>query len=77
MQQGTGRHDDNRTGQDLPNASGEVSDEDVNDITDDETGKPTGQDHSTERHEITDPDSGVGAVQDREDRTSDVARIKD
>lgn len=66
------------TGRNLPDGDGTVSDEDVNAI-DDGCGKsaPTGQDHSTEDHEKTMPDSGVGAVQDNSDTTSDVARIDD
>lgn len=70
------RRDDERTGSDLPKASGEVSDDDVAAIGRDRKG-PTGQDHSTERHEITDPDHGVGEFQDREDTTSDIAHFKD
>jgi len=60
-----------------PLGTGEVGDEQVNAITDDKTGKKTGQDHSTEHHEMTEPESGVGAVQDREDSGSDIARIRD
>ena len=69
--------DENATGRDLPNSDGTVSDEDVNAIDDDGRGKPTGQDHSTERHELTDPDDGVGGVQESSDTTSDIARIRD
>ena len=32
---------------------------------------------TTEHHEVTDPDHGVGEIQDREDTTSDIARIRD
>jgi hypothetical protein len=60
-----------------PKGTGEVGDEQVNAITDDGSDKPTGQDHSTEHHEITEPESGVGEFQDRSDTTSDVARIRD
>ncbi|HMJ09328.1 MAG TPA: hypothetical protein VK468_10010 [Pyrinomonadaceae bacterium] len=77
MGQETGRKkDEDATGRDLPNSDGTVSDEDVDAITDRGRGK-TGQDHSTERHEATEPDDGVGDVQDRSDTTSDVARIRD
>ncbi|HEY0429163.1 MAG TPA: hypothetical protein VGC76_15390 [Pyrinomonadaceae bacterium] len=64
------------TGRNLPDGDGTVSDEDVNAI-DDGCGKtaPTGQDHSTEDYEKTMPTSGVGAVQDSSDTTSDVAHI--
>lgn len=66
-----------KTGSDLPNADGNVSDDDVNKITDDGTNKPTGQDHSTENYGETMPDSGVGAIQDNSDTESDIARIKE
>lgn len=66
-----------KTGSDLPNADGMVSDEDLNKITDDGTDKPTGQDHSTENYEESEPTEGVGAVQDNSDTTSDIAHFKD
>lgn len=66
-----------KTGSDLPNADGNVSDEDVNKITDDGSDKPTGQDHSTENYGETMPDSGVGAIQDNSDTESDIAHIKE
>lgn len=65
------------TGRNLPDSDGTVSDEDVNSIDDDGGGKPTGQDHSTENHGETMPDSGVGAVQNANDTTSDIANIND
>lgn len=65
------------TGRNLPNADGNVSDEDVNAITDDGSGKPTGQDHSLENYGESMPDSGVGAVQNSSDTTSDIAHIED
>ena len=68
--------DEDATGRDLPNSDGTVSDEDVNAITDRGREK-TGQDHSTEHHERTEPTDGVGGVQDSSDSTSDVARIRD
>ena len=67
--------EDNATGSDLPSGDGNVGDEQVNAITDDGSDKETGQDHSTENHEQNDPDSGVGAIQDREDTLSDVAKL--
>ena len=66
-----------KTGSDLPNADGMVSDEDLNKITDDGTGKTTGQDHSTENYEESEPTEGVGAVQHNSDTTSDIAHFKD
>ena len=69
--------DEEKTGKYTP-GEGLVSDEDMDAITgDDRKGKPTGQDHSTENYEETEPDSGVGAVQDYSDTSSDIARIKD
>jgi hypothetical protein len=60
-----------------PKGTGEPGEEQVQAITDDQSDKKTGQDHSTEHHEETEPESGVGAVQDREDTVSDIARIRD
>ena len=69
--------DEEGTGKYTP-GEGLVSDEALHEITDDDQkGKPTGQDHSTEHYEETEPDSGVGAVQDYSDTSSDIARIKD
>lgn len=69
------KKDEELTGRDLPNASGEVSDEDVQAITDDHRGEKIGQDHSTENYSDTMPESGVGAIQDNSDTTSDIARL--
>jgi hypothetical protein len=66
-----------KTGSDLPNADGNISDEDLNKITDDGSDKPTGQDHSTENYGETMPDSGVGAIQDNSDTTTDIAHFKE
>ena len=71
------RKDEELTGSDIPGGTGEVSDEDINAITDDDSDKKTGQDHSLENYGETMPDGGVGAVQDNSDTTSDVARIND
>ncbi len=67
------------TGSDIPGGDGTISDEDVNAISNDtKAGKSkTGQDHSTENRERSEPESGVGAVQDYSDTTSDIARIND
>lgn len=64
------------TGSDLPKGDGTVSDEDVHKITDDASDKPTGQDHSTENYEESEPRDGVGAVQRSSDTSSDIANIK-
>ncbi|HSU25925.1 MAG TPA: hypothetical protein VLI65_08090 [Pyrinomonadaceae bacterium] len=72
------KKDEELTGRDLPNATGEVSQEDIDAITDENRdGKPTGQDHSTENYEETEPDSGVGAIQDSSNTMSDIARLPD
>jgi len=71
------KKDESATGRDMPGGDGTVGDEQVNAIGSKPKGKPIGQDHSTEHHEQTDPDHGVGAIQDREDTTTDVARISD
>jgi len=65
------------TGSNLPHGDGTVSDEDVNAIDDQGEGKPIGQDHSTENREDSMPTSGVGAIQNSSDTTSDIARIAD
>ena len=74
MDQQQREHDDLQTGLDLPNADGQVSDEDADLREERKTGKG-GQDHSLDRHEQTAPASGVGNVQDSSDMTSDIAHI--
>ena len=73
------REEDERSGRDTPGASGEVSDEDINAISNETASEETeiGQDHSTENYGDSFPDHGVGAVQNASDTTSDVARIDD
>ncbi len=75
-QQDVREHDDLQTGLDLPNADGQVSDEDA-DLRDNRKTGVGGQDHSLDRHEQTAPTSGVGAVQDSSDTTSDIAHIEE
>lgn len=65
------------TGSNLPHGDGTVSDEDVDKIDDDGSGKPIGQDHSTENREDMMPTGGVGAIQNSSDTTSDIAHIAD
>jgi hypothetical protein len=69
--------DEDATGRDLPNGDGTVSTEDVNAIDDDGRRKKTGQDHSLDNYGETMPDDGVGAVQNANDTTSDVARVSE
>jgi len=75
--QGTKRNRDFITGHDILSGDGGVGDEQVNAIDPNRKGKPTGQDHSTEHHERTEPTEGVGAIQDSSDTTSDIADISD
>ncbi len=73
----TAKKDEELTGSDIPGGDGTVSDEDVNAITDDGSGKKTGQDHSLEDYEKSEPTDGVGAIQNSSDTTSDIAHIED
>jgi hypothetical protein len=69
-------HDDNKTGIDLPESDGQVSDDELQGFSRPDQKGEGGQDHSTENHEKTMPDDGVGAIQDRSDTTSDIARTE-
>ena len=44
------KRDDETEGKDIPRGTGEPGDEQVNAIDRDDSHKPIGQDHSTERH---------------------------
>ena len=76
-QQELPKHDDLETGHDLPDADGQVSDEDVNALDGPDGRLKGGKDHSLDNYEETLPDEGVGAIQDNSDTTSDMARIKE
>ncbi|MCY7345687.1 MAG: hypothetical protein LH614_05635 [Pyrinomonadaceae bacterium] len=70
--------DTTATGRDIPGGDGTVSDEDVNAIDPNhDDGKPIGQDHSLEDYEKSEPTSGVGAIQNSSDTSSDIAHIAD
>lgn len=71
------KHDDLETGHDLPNADGQVADEDVSGLAGRDGRRKGGQDHSLDHYGKTMPDHGVGAVQDNSDTTTDVARINE
>jgi hypothetical protein len=71
------KKDEELTGRDLPDGDGTISDEQIQAVTGENDDRPTGQDHSTENRENKMPASGVGAIQDDNDMTSDVARIED
>ena len=76
-QQESPKHDDLETGHDLPNADGQVSDEDVKAMGGPDGRLKGGKDHSLDNYAETMPDHGVGAVQDNSDTTTDVARINE
>jgi len=71
---------DLNSGRNLPDGDGTVTDEQVHAVAEGgvnaKTGE-TGQDHSLENYADNEPESGVGAVQDHSDTTSDVAHIED
>jgi hypothetical protein len=72
------KRDESATGRDMPGGDGTVGDTEVKAITgDDRRGKPIGQDHSPEHHEMTDPDHGVGEFQRSSDTTSDNVHIEE
>jgi len=73
------REEDERSGRDIPGGTGDVSDEDINAISNETEAGETeiGQDHSTENHDESFPDSGVGAIQNASDTTSDIAHIEE
>jgi hypothetical protein len=68
---------ESKTGSDHPGGDGNVSDEQVNAIDNDGSGRETGQDHSTDREGEQDPTEGVGAVEDSSIRTRGRADISD
>ena len=65
------------TGSNIPGGDGTVSDEDVNKIDDNRSGKPIGQDHSLENYEDSEPTSGVGAIQNSSDTSTDIYHAGD
>jgi len=68
------------TGRNLPDGDGTVSDEQVKAVerggVNAKKGK-TGQDHSLENYEASEPTEGVGSVQNHSDTGSDIAHIKE
>ncbi len=65
--------DTTATGRDIPGGDGTISDEDMHAIGGGKSGKG-GQDHSLENYEDSEPTSGVGAIQDNSDTSSDIYR---
>lgn len=68
---------DHEKGQQEPRGSGEVSDEDMQKISGENDDRKTGQDHSLENYEDSEPSGGVGGVQDYSDTSSDIAHIEE
>ena len=64
------------TGSDIPGGDGTISDEDMDAISGGRKNQKTGQDHSLENYEDSEPTSGVGAIQNSSDTSSDVAHIE-
>ena len=69
--------DTTATGSDIPGGDGTISDEDMQAITGENDDRPTGQDHSLENYEDSEPRDGVGAIQDSSLIKEDVAHIED
>ena len=71
---------DLNTGRNLPDGDGTVSDEQVHAVerggVNAGEGK-TGQDHSLENYEESEPTEGVGSFQNHSDTASDIAHIED
>jgi hypothetical protein len=71
---------DLKTGRNLPDGDGTVSDEQVKAVehggVNAKKGK-TGQDHSLENYEDSEPTEGVGSFQNYFDTGSDIAHIED
>ncbi len=61
------------TGSDIPGGDGTISDEDMHAISGGRKNQKIGQDHSLENYEDSEPTSGVGAIQDYSDTSSDIA----
>jgi len=66
---------ESETGRDLPSGDGGVGDEQVERIGQDDSDRPTGQDHSTDMTTDREPTDGVGAVQDAYIVGTDIANL--
>ena len=69
--------DEALTGRDMPSGDGDVGDEQVNRLNDGGSDQRTGQDHSTDNYENTEPRDGVGAIQDANLVGTDIADISE
>ena len=65
------------TGSDIPGGDGTISDEDMHAISGGGKRQKTGQDHSMENRENMMPTSGVGAIQDSSDTSTDIYHAGD
>ena len=65
------------TGSDIPGGDGTISDEDMHAIDGGGKRKKIGQDHSLENYEDSEPTSGVGAIQNSSDTTTDIYHAGD
>ncbi len=70
---------DLKTGRNLPGGDGTVADEQVHALAGGVNAKKskTGQDHSLENYEASEPDDGVGGVQSHAETGADIAHIED
>ena len=73
----TDTKDTTDTGSDIPGGDGTISDEDMHAISGGKKGQKTGQDYSTENRENMLPTSGVGAIQDSSDTSTDIYHAGD
>ena len=69
--------DTTATGSDIPGGDGTISDEDMQAIDGENDDRPTGQDHSLENYEDSEPRDGVGAIQDSSLIKENIAHIED
>jgi len=69
--------DTTETGSDIPGGDGTISDEDMHAIDGGGKRQKIGQDHSLENYEDSEPTSGVGAIQDYSDTSSDIYHAAD
>lgn len=60
------------TGSNAAHGDGTISDEDMNQISGGKKRQKIGQDHSLENYEDSEPTSGVGAVQNSSDTSTDI-----
>ena len=69
--------DTTATGSNIPGGDGTISDEDMHRISGGKKRQKTGQDHSLENYEASEPTSGVGAIQNSSDTSTDIYHAAD